>query len=309
LNLSKSFLIVIALIVIYIIFLSFSDIEKTVSTITSIDVKYLLGGIVLWLISGSLRVLRWHFFLKSITNKIPFVRSSLYFLSGFAFILSPARAGEILRSPFIKRDYNISISKTAPIVLVERFYDLLGGTIIISIGLIFADFDKAIIILPIGFLAIILFIMRSKTIFNKLFLRLSKIRFISKLLPNVEESFEVISTLMKPKYFLVGTLLPIIFSMLEVAGVYLFILGLSETINFNDLLVIYQATNIAAGLSMIPGGVGILEGGMVGLFVLYKIKYEVALSVALLTRLVSTGMFSVIGIVCFYIISKKNKTS
>lgn len=272
------------------------------------DVKYLLGGIVLWLISGSLRVLRWHFFLKSITNRIPFIRSSLYFLSGFAFILSPARACEILRSPFIKRDYNISVSKTAPIVLVERFYDLLGGTIIISIGLVFVDFDKSIIILPIGFLAVILFIMRSKIIFNKLFLRLSKIKFISKLSPNVEESFEVITTLMKPKYFLVGTLLPIIFSMLEVAGVYLFILGLSETINFNDLLVIYQATNIAAGLSMIPGGVGILEGGMVGLLVLYKIKYEVALSVTLLTRLVSTGMFSIIGIICFYVISKKNNT-
>jgi glycosyltransferase 2 family protein len=308
LNLSKSFLIVIALIVIYIIFLSFSDIEKTVSTITSIDVKYLLGGMAFFLIAGSLRVLRWHFFLKSITNKIPFVRSSLYFLSGFAFILSPARAGEILRSPFIKRDYNISISKTAPIVLVERFYDLLGGTILISVGLVFADFDKSIIILPVGFLVIILFIMRSKTIFSKLFLRLSKIRFISKLLPNVEESFEVISTLMKPKYFLVGTLLPIIFSVLEVIGVYFFILGLSETINFNDLMIIYEASNIAAGLSMIPGGIGIFEGGIVGLFVVYKIKYEVALSIALLIRLVSTGMFSIIGIVCFYVVSKKNKT-
>ena len=165
-KLAKTFLIIIVLISIYIIFLFFSDVEKTISTLVSIDMKYLLGGIGLWLVGGFLRVLRWHFFLKRITTEIPFIRSSLYFLSGFAFILSPARVGEMLRSPFIKRDYNIPISKTAPIVLVERFYDLLAVTAIIAIGLFFTKIDKTVVLIPLGIIALIILLIKNKNTIN-----------------------------------------------------------------------------------------------------------------------------------------------
>jgi len=56
---------------------------------------------------------------------------------------------------------------------------------------------------------------------------------------------------------------------------------------------------------MIPGGIGVLEGGLIGLLVLYGIKYEVALSVTVLVRIVSTGLYSVIGLICLQFVSQK----
>lgn len=304
-QLSKTISVIIILIAIYVGFLIFSDIEKTFVTIISVDVINLSLMIFMWILGVIIRIFRWNYFLRKITKLIPFRKSILYYLSGYAFILSPARAGEIIRSPFIKRDYGISISKTAPIVLVERFYDLLAVTAIISVGLFLADFEKVVILLPLGFLVTIFIIIRSKKIFNKILLRLSKIRIVNRIVPNTEESFETIFALMKPKSFFVGSLSSILIGILEVIGIYYLILGLDGKINFNDLLVIFHVSNFAATASMIPGGIGILEGGLVGLLVLYKIKYEVALSIVVLVRLVSTGLFSIIGLVCLQVISNK----
>lgn len=275
------------------------------STIISIDVKYLLGGIFLWLLGGFLRVLRWNYFLKRITNKIPFIRSSLYFLSGFAFMLSPARAGEVLRSPLIKRDYGIPISKTVPIVLVERFYDLLAVTIIIAVGLMFTDIEKTIILIPVTFVVFILLLIRSKNNIKKIFTKLEKINILKKIIPNIDDSFEVTYSLLRPKYFTAGICVSLGLALLEVIGVYLFVLGLSGRIDFQDLVVIFHTANFAAAISMMPAGIGVLEGGLIGMLVLYKMEYEIAFAVTILIRIVSTGMFTIIGLITLRLVSKE----
>jgi uncharacterized protein (TIRG00374 family) len=225
-------------------------------------------------------------------------------MSGFAFMLSPARVGEMLRSPFIKRDYNIPISKTAPIVLVERFYDLLAVTAIIAIGLFFTKIDKTVVLIPLGIIALIILLIKNKNTINKIFKKLSKIKRLNKIIPNLDESFEVAYMLMKPKYFTVGIGASFGSALLEVTGVYLFVLGLSGNIEFQDLIVLFHAVNFAAAASMIPAGIGIFEGGLVGLFVLYRMKYEVAFAVTVLIRFVSTGLFTVIGLIALRLVSK-----
>jgi len=162
-----------------------------------------------------------------------------------------------------------------------------------------------VVILPLGLVCAILVIFRSKTLLNKTLKKLSKIKIFSKILPDVDESYDVILSLIKTKFFLLGLSTSIFVGFMEVLGIYFFIIGLGDFIIFTDLLIIFHSANFAAAVSMIPGGIGILEGGLVGLLVLYKIKYEVAISVAVLVRIVSTGLFSVIGLICLRFVSQK----
>lgn len=304
-QLSKTLLVITVLILIYVIFLFFSDVEKTFSILSSIDKKYLMGGICLWLFGSSLRVLRWHFFLRNITKKISFIRSALYFLSGFAFIFSPARVGEMLRSPLIKRDHNIPISKTAPIVLIERFYDLISITIIIAIGLMFTNIEKTVILIPVGFIIVTSVIIKNKNIINKLFYKLSKIKILNKIIPDLDDSFEITYSLLRSKYFVVGLSISLGIGLLQVVAVYLFVEGLSSHIDFQDLAVIFHAASFAAAITMIPAGIGIFEGGLVGLLVLYNIEYEIAFAITVLVRIVSTGILTIIGLVALRLISRR----
>ena len=69
LELSKTITIVIILISIYVVFLIFSDIEKTYSTLISMDKTSLFIGIGFWFVGIIPRLLRWNFFLNYITKK------------------------------------------------------------------------------------------------------------------------------------------------------------------------------------------------------------------------------------------------
>jgi len=83
------------------------------------------------------------------------------------------------------------------------------------------------------------------------------------------------------------------------------ILGLNSFISLEEIFVVFPVSLIAAGLSFIPGGVGVFEGGMIGLFVLFNIPYDVAVTAIILIRLLSTGLFTAIGMICLKIISKE----
>ena len=177
---------IIVIVSLYIAFIIFSDIGKIASTIGEIDKKYLLLSIGIWFLVAITTATRWHIYLKQIGGKIPFLQSLTYYLAGYVFVFSPAGAGEIIRSPFLKRDFGIPVSKTASIVVIERFYDLLGITIVISIGLIYSNFEKSIIVLPLGLCIFIFVIMKNRSIFLGTINKLSQLKFIAKMLPNGE---------------------------------------------------------------------------------------------------------------------------
>ena len=83
---------------------------------------------------------------------------------------------------------------------------------------------------------------------------------------------------------------------------------MSGDIRFEDLVVLFHAANFVASASMIPAGIGVLEGGFIGLLVLYDVEYEVAFSTTIATRLASTVMFTIIGMIALHLVSKKKET-
>jgi len=296
---------IIILVIIFVAFIFSSDITKIQDNLAKMNPYYLVIGIALWSLGNFVRIVRWHLFLKGIDDKVPFKANVLYYLAGFAFVLSPGRLGEIVRSPYIKRDYGISISKTASIVFVERFYDFLGIIIVLSIGLVLTDFDRTILLVPITIVVIIVFIFKNKKLLSNLIGKLSKIRFLKNINSNFEESYTTGEKLIKPKFFTLGIVISTITYLLQALAVYLFILALNGKIVIEEILVIFPTSMFIAALSLIPGGVGIFDWGMVGLLVHYNLQYEIAITTTVLIRIIGIGLFSAIGLMCLKIISKK----
>jgi len=295
---------IIILVIIYAAFIFTSDITKIQNNLAKMNPSYLVIGIALWSLGNFVRIVRWHLFLKGIDDKVPFKANVVYYLAGFAFVLSPGRLGEIVRSPYIKRDYGIPISKTASIVFVERFYDLLGIIIVLSIGLVLTDFDRTILLAPIAIVVIIVVIFKNKKLLSNLIGKLSKIRFLKNINSNFEESYTSGEKLIKTRFFTLGIVSSTITYLLQAMAVYFFILALSGKIAIEEILVIFPTSMFVAALSLVPGGVGIFDGGMVGLLVHYNLQYEIAVTTTILIRIIATGLFSAIGLICLKIISK-----
>lgn len=304
-KISKSFMMFVVLIIIYLGFIFSSDISKIQSDIANIPIANLISIIGLWSIANLVRTFRWHFFLKEIDNKVPFGINIIYYLAGFALILSPGRLGEVIRSPYLKRVYDIPIYKSASIVFVERFYDLLGIIVLLTVGLIFVEFDRTIVLAPIILVIIIAVIFKNKSIFSKILEKLSKIKPLRNIKSNYEESYYSALKIMKAKFFILGISTSIVTYFLQTLAVYFIILSLNGYITIEKVLVIYPITMFASVVTLIPGGIGVFEGGMVGLLSIYGLHYEIAITTSLLIRIIGMGLFSALGIICLRIISKK----
>jgi len=302
---SKTSIMISVLIVIYVAFLLSTDITKVQNNLMAMNYSYLLIAIALWASANFFRVIRWHLFLKEIDDKVPFKANVLYYLAGLAFILSPGRLGEIIRSPYIKRDYGISIPKTASIVFVERFYDLLGIIIVLSIGLVFIEFDSTILVVPLAIIVIVVLIFKNKKILVYLLGKISKIRFLKNINSSFEESYSTATKLSKPKFFVIGTVFSLIRFFLISLAVYVLVLSLGIKLSFGEIIVIFSTSMFVAALTLIPGGIGVFEGGWVALLVVNEVPYDLAITMSILIRIIGIGIFSAIGLFCLKIISKK----
>lgn len=301
---NKIIFITIPIIVYVAFFIVFSDREKIVYNLLHVRLDYFLLFVSFWSVGVILRIFRWIFYTDTFMSKIPFKRNVLYYLSGYSMLLSPGRVGEIIRSPFIKRDYGISISKTASITFVERFYDLLATFTIISVALSFTNLPKTILLAPIIIISIMILLMWNKKWLLKISNNLQKIRFLKSIIPDMNESFDTIFPLLKPKRFIISISITLTVVLFEALGVYYLLQSQNITFNFATLTVIVHVSSFLGAISMLPAGLGVQEGSFSGLLVLYHIPKDIAFSTSLLFRLFTTGMFTIIGIISLRIISK-----
>jgi len=302
---SKTTIMLLILVGIYVIFILSSDVSKIQDNLKNMQYSYFIFAVILWIASDLVRIFRWHFFLKEIDDKVPFKANILYYLAGFAFILSPGRIGEVIRSPYLKRDYGIPISKTAPIVFVERFYDLLGMILVLSIGLLLIEFEKTVLIIPLMLVFLIIVIFKNKKLLFGLLGKLTKIKFLKNIKTDFEESYNSVLKIIKIKFLILGITTSIMTYLLQAISIYFLILGLNSFISLEEIFIVYPVSQFAAALSFIPGGVGVFEGGMVGLLVLFNLPYDVAITTTILIRLIGTGLFTIVGMICLKIISKE----
>ena len=143
-------LIVIAAIGVYAAFLFISDYNSISEKISFFQLEYLLPILSLVSVSWIPLILRWNILLKQNGISVPIKKSIMIWLSGSALGITP----ELLKSQILKNLFNIPRSKTAPIIFIEKFYDLIGAIIASTLGIIVLGMDYNLILVSIFILGI-----------------------------------------------------------------------------------------------------------------------------------------------------------
>ena len=130
-----SYSMVFALIV-YIVMALWSDWQDLTAAVSSFPWQLMPIVIGLTLINYGGRLLRWHWYLRSVVGSpIGFGDSARIFGIGMMMVMTPGKAGEFLKSYMVKNVSGTPMSQTAPIILAERILDGLAMLILASIGL------------------------------------------------------------------------------------------------------------------------------------------------------------------------------
>lgn len=307
-NKYKTIILLAVFVSIYFVIIFYYNFEKVINTLLQLDLTYFFVFIGLYNFGLFIRTLRWHMLMQGITKKISFKENILYYLSGLSMVLSPGRVGEIIRSPFLKRDHGIPISKSVAVVFIERLYEILAIIIIIGFAILFSDIPKIFVIFPLIIILGVVIILVKKEFFVKILYKLRNVKYIKNFIPDPTESFDTIFLLLKPKFFLKGIVSSFSVAILEAIGIFYLLQSLNFSFDFLTLTALFHTSSFIAAASMIPAGIGIWEGGFLGLLVLYKVPEDVAISASLLVRIISTGFFSIIGLICLKIVYSKKRS-
>jgi len=293
----------------YIFLILYSDINKISEEFLKVNFVILPIVFASTFVSLVIRSLRQKKFLSEMGINISFKENLVLFLSGMSMIVTPLGAGELIKSHFLKTHYSQPISKTSPMVITERYHDLLAVITIISLTLFFSFWWEALLLSSIlgFFLAIVYVIVRQRTLLESIQKKLSNTKIIKKIIPSSEFN-ETLNTLSRPKIFFSGWIISIVSFIFDGISVLLVFYAFNVDIGFLEIIQMYFSSIVFGALSLLPAGIGITEASFINLLVSEGLTLSLASTTIIVARIGTIWFGTGIGFISLRFISKISST-
>ena len=296
--LKKIIPLLIAVVIIYAIFLFLSDIDKIIDKIINFKLEFVPIIVALVIFSWFIVYYRWTILLKTLDIKIPHRINFQIFLIGGALGITPGKVGELFKSQILKDKFEIPRTKTAPLFVVEKFLDIVGALIITSVGIWFVPELGYVSIIGLLSLILIFKILISKKLFNRILIFFAKFEIFKKYLEPLSSSHEILTQSLKTKNFPLLSSLSILYWIVIGIAAFFVVQGFGITsISIINMISIYSGSLIVGALSFIPGGIGVAESSLIGLFSLQKIDISEAVIIVVLIRFFTLWLSTIAGFI------------
>lgn len=264
----------------------------------------------LTVLNYTLRFLKWDYFLKRIgAQGLSRGDSLLIFLSGFAMTVTPGKVGEWLKSYLLRELRVSSFARSAPVLLAERLSDGLAMLLLASAGFVAFGHGWAIFILAPMVSAFFLLVARHRPTATLLLWLAGRLPLIGRFVDHLHEAYESLYLLLAPRSLLYATGLGFVSWGFECLAYYLVLTGLGVPGSWALLVkgaFILPVASLAGALLLLPGGLGVAEGGITGLAqVLVDLSRSQAAVSALLIRLCTLWFGVGIGLVALTAMTRR----
>ena len=262
--------------------------------------NWLLAPVILGLVGLSYtgRFVRWAYYLRILGVSLPLGQNAAIFAAGLSMTISPGKLGEVLKSVFIRRASGAPIARTAPAVFAERVTDGTGMVLWGMLGALTFDFGLQALMFFLIFTAGAVATFRSKRLSLLAEKILLKLPILHRLAPHVREFNGASNELLALWPLVVGTVISFLSWGIEIVGVYLCVVGMGLSVPFLVVVFIFAVSSLGGALSMVPGGIGVAEAGLVGMFRTFAgLSGGLAGALTFLIRVATLWFATLVGIV------------
>lgn len=254
------------------------------------------------LLNYLLRFERWARYLAQLGHRLPRPRHRLIYLAGFAFTVSPAKAGEAVRSLYL-RPQGVGYADSIAALAVERLLDLLAMAVLATLIVIDQPRYRLLLAAAVLLTAGLVWLLGQPQLpraldalaarrSNRLGQRLQQgLQHLAQLLRSARQ-------LLQPRLLLAGLLTGLVAWGAEGIGFGLILSGLDQPLSLNAATGIYAIAVLAGGAAFfLPGGIGGMEIVMSTLLVAQGVPLPVAVIATLMCRLATLWFAVAIGLV------------
>ncbi len=253
------------------------------------------------LVSYSLRIVRFHYFLTQSRVAIPFRGTVVVQVVGFALSVTPGHIGEVFKLHLIRERAGTPVVQTAPLLLLDRFTEG-GGFMILAVlaGLALPSL-RAQVPMPmltlVGLVALVVFAL-VQYVPPRRALR-ERIRLPARLrglVPHLKNLWHGLESSFTLPQILGGLALSTIARFADGLVVLFAARMLGVELALPAAVLVLAVSGLAGGFSLLPAGTGAVETTMVGLLVLLGATLPNALAITLLARLSTLWLWVAFGL-------------
>jgi uncharacterized protein (TIRG00374 family) len=257
-----------------------------------------------------LRFVRWLMYLRRFGYQIPHSLNFHYYISGFALTTTPAKAGETIRSLYLKT-HGVLFHDSLAMFFTERFLDVIVITLLATLSLLsFAQYGQFILTIAIALL-LLLPLLRGGIVVHtlqRLTVTIPGHR-LRRLVLSLSSLFDAARNLLEWRILYGGILLGLVAWGIQGFAFY-FILTLMHTgIPWHIAISIYAISLLAGALSFVPGGIGTTEAVMGVLLLSNSADTAIAVAVPLISRLATLWFAVCLGLLSSLYLSTRHTAS
>jgi uncharacterized protein (TIRG00374 family) len=269
-------------------------------------------GIVLALvvIGWLLRGWRFYYYLVHSCGRVPLGYSISAFLAGFALTGTPGKVGEAVKGVFLKEDYGISVTKVVGVVMVERLMDLWGVLLLGSFSLLLFKGWQDLFFICAGVVIAGGMFLCMERVYRPVLECTARLSFLSWISTKVLKILLTGRDLMTLRIFIVGLVVSTLAWGMESFSLYLILQGFNLPADLLQANFVYCFSTLIGALSMLPGGIGGTEAGMIGLLKFMGISYASGLPSVILIRVCTLWFAIVVGVgFMIYMLARSRRTT
>jgi len=284
-------------VLIFIVLGLYSDFNKLVSSFLNFNIIYLPVILLLPPMNYALRYVKWSYYLKLLNINIDRKDDIRIFMSGLSMTVTPGRVGEFLKSYLIKEIKGVPMSVTSPLIIIERLTDAMSMTVLASIGALKYKYGLVVLAASAALFAVFIVSVRSRAVAGFIIRILKKLPLIRKLGEQIDAFYKSSYELLTVRSIVFSVILGAVSWSFEGIVIYLALYGFGTPISILSSIFTISFASLAGALSMLPGGLFVAEGSIMGLLIMMGVSREIASAATMITRFATLWLGVVIGII------------
>lgn len=276
----------------------------------SFPLIYIIPFLILTLIYFAIGFTVWHYFSRKSRLRVSAADNFLVFVSGLSAAVAPAKSGEILRCYILKEKFDVALTVSLPIQIVTKFVEFLAVLLlsVLSVVVLLGGEGILVSLITVLMLIIIFFLIQgiivNKKVASFFFSIISHLPLARGYTDKLQESHSNLRRLLTARDIAIAVPVYIVMWLCEAVILKFIMSGLNADLSLlKSLGVVVLASTIGA-LSLVPGGLAVTEGSMLGLLMIAGLPASVSAAGMIILRLATFWWGIILGLISLLLLTQ-----
>jgi uncharacterized membrane protein YbhN (UPF0104 family) len=246
----------------YLAYAVWKGLSETAAELYAFDWPIYVPVLLLTLVNYGLRYFKWHYLLRQLGVHIPHSANAPIFITGLAMVISPAKAGEVVKPYLVREVTGAPMARTIPALVAERATDGIAVVALAALGVstFYAEAESLIWGTVVG-IAAVLAVLMVRPLAHGVIGLVGRLPPLSGLAARLLEAYEALRTCLAPVPLLVTVVASLIAWWAECVGYWLVLRGLGHATAGLDVSTFLYAFATVFGAPS-PGGMGMADAAL-----------------------------------------------